>query len=116
MKKLTMIMLLMAFIAFASQAQPGQRRPGKTMSIEDRVEKARTDLDLSDEQVEQWTEVLKKYDEEMQTARKDRDREQVMAIREKMGSELQAILDGEQSEKFEAMRENRKKSRRPNGK
>ena len=116
MKKVTMTMLLMAFIAFASQAQPGQRRPGKTMSIEDRVEKARTDLELSDQQVEQWTEVLEKYDEEIQTARKDRDREQVMAIREKMGSELQAILDEEQNEKFEAMQENRKKSRRPNGK
>ena len=55
MKKLVMILSLTA-ITFAIQAQPGQRgQRDKMPSIEERVDRAKEKLSLSDEQAEQWT-------------------------------------------------------------
>ncbi|MEO1654872.1 MAG: hypothetical protein AAFU64_15095, partial [Bacteroidota bacterium] len=108
MKKLIMLLCL-GFIVFQSQAQPEQRgRRPEPPSIAERVEKAEKDLNLSEDQVTQWTAIFKKYDEQMKTARENRDREKGQELMEKMTAELKATLNEEQATKFAAMQEKRK--------
>ena len=104
MKRL-MMMLLMFGIVFASLAQQGgrgKREPNK----EERIERAKTELSLSDEQVTQWKEIHEKYESEMKEARENREE-----LRNKIEQELKAILTEEQQAKFEEMKKKRPKRR-----
>lgn len=102
-------MMLLLCIGFGTltMAQRPQRMSPEEM--EKRIEKAKTELNLSDEQYEQWKEVHEKYGEEIKQAIEERDREKGKKIQENMGKELETILTDEQKLKFEEMRKNQRK-------
>lgn len=112
MKKLMMVTLLSMICGFGFAQQPDRKSP-KPEDIEKRMEKARTELSLSDEQFDQWKAIHEKYADDMKAAMEAKDREKGKEIREKMGGELEAILTEEQKEKFGEIRERERKRKGP---
>ena len=108
MKRLMMVLLTVC-LGFAIQAQPGN---GKPPSLEEKIERAKTHLNLSDSQVAQWKAIHEKYEDDMKSARRSESSEKSKAFREKIDKELNAILDEEQKKKFTEMKENRPKRRK----
>ncbi len=108
MKRLMMMVMLVGLV-YASHAQ---RRPQRPESIEKRIERAKEELSLSDDQVESWKAVHEKYEADLKAAREARDREKGEATRKKIDEELRAILTEEQQEKFEEMKKKRRKGGR----
>ena len=107
------MILSLTAITFAIQAQPGQRgQRDKMPSIEERVDRAKEKLSLSDEQAEQWTAIFEKYDEQLNEARKNRDRDEGQKLRTALNEELSEVLSDDQKEKFAEMQ---KKGPRPGG-
>lgn len=94
MKKLGLILGLVMMSAFTF-AQQGQRpeRP-RPPSMEERISKAKVELNLTDEQVVQWKEIHAKYEPSM------KDRDNAETARKKMTEELKATLTEEQLSKF----------------
>ncbi|MEP0365815.1 MAG: Spy/CpxP family protein refolding chaperone [Cyclobacteriaceae bacterium] len=97
MKKtiLTLSMIVLVTLAW-SQGPGGGQRPERP-STEEMIKQATKDLSLTDEQVEQWTEIHEKYESDMQNESKARETMQTM------GKELEATLTEEQLEKFKKM-------------
>jgi coenzyme F420-reducing hydrogenase alpha subunit len=108
MKKLIFLSaaLVVASLSWA-QGQGGGQRPTPPSS-EEMIKKATEELSLTDEQVQQWTEIHKNYEADM------KDRSKAQATRQKMEKELEATLTDKQLEKFKKMRGNRKPSGRGN--
>lgn len=104
MKKLILLSaaLMIATLSFG-QRQGGGQRPTPPSS-EEMIKKATKELSLTDAQVQQWTEIHKKYEADM------KDRSKAQATRQKMGKELEATLTEEQLVKFKEMQ---KKQRPP---
>lgn len=75
------------------------------------MEKTTKELNLSETQIEQWQAIHEKYGEELKTARTSRNRDQLKEVRDKMDTELQAILDEDQLTKFQEMKEKRQSER-----
>lgn len=118
MKKL-MIMMILVGPVFTTQAQAGKNKGGPELEDEkERMEKAKTHLELTDDQFEQWKAIHKKYGDEMKAMRDERTEEQKkgQALREKIDSELATILTHEQKKKFAEVKKNGPKGRRPKGK
>jgi len=94
MKKLGLILGLVMMSTFTF-AQQGQRpdRP-EPPSMEERISKAKTELNLTDEQVVKWEEIHAKYEPAM------KDRTKAESIKKQMGEELKATLTEEQLTKF----------------
>lgn len=91
MKKIILSLSLMVLVTIAWSQRP--ERP----SAEQMIERATKDLSLTDEQVQQWTEIHEKYESDMKNESKARETMQVM------GKELEATLTEEQLEKFKKM-------------
>ena len=96
--------LMTATLSWA-QGQGGGQRPTPPSSAE-MIKKATEVLSLTDQQVQQWTEIHKKYEADL------KDRSKAQATRQKMGKELEATLTEEQLVKFKEMQ---KKQRPPRG-
>ncbi len=69
------------------------------------TKQATKNLNLTDEQVIQWTEIHKKYESALS------DRSKAQETRQAMGKELEATLTEEQVEKFKEMRQKQRASR-----
>lgn len=91
MKKTILSLSLMVLVTLAWSQRP--ERP----SAEQMIERATKDLSLTDEQVQQWTEIHEKYESDMKNESKARETMQVL------GKELEATLTEEQLEKFKKM-------------
>lgn len=102
MKELLMIICLVATSSIVFAQGPNRERP----SMEEQIEKATKELNLTDEQVEQWTAIHKKYESSM------KEREEGRETRKKMGAELEAILNDDQLAKFKEMQKKRPERRR----
>ncbi len=116
MKNLLAVLTLTASLSM-SYGQKQGNRPSPP-SIEERVEKATSNLNLSEEQAAKWTEIMKFYEPEMKKAHDSQDRESMQSIRNDMNTELSATLDEEQKEQFAKIQQehqNRMKSQRPQG-
>lgn len=101
MKK-TILIAMMALVVTFTNAQDKRERTGERPSPEEMIKKATKELDLTDEQVEQWNEIHEKYAADME------DRSKARETRKKMGEELEATLTEEQLEKFKEMRPKRR--------
>ena len=93
MKKFAVIIGLISLSTFgyAQGQRPDRPQPP---SIEERISKAKTELNLTDEQVVQWKEIHSRYESAM------KDRSDGEAAREEMTAELKATLTEEQLTKF----------------
>ena len=114
MKKLMLLMLLIC-VVLVMHAQPGKGDGRKPPSIEERTERAKKELDLSDEQVGKWKEIHEKYEKDLKSALDNKDREKAKATMDKMDAELKAILTEDQQKKFAAMKKKRPRRRRSRG-
>ncbi|MEO9477080.1 MAG: Spy/CpxP family protein refolding chaperone [Cyclobacteriaceae bacterium] len=94
MKKIILSLSLMLLVTLAWSQRPGGGQRPERPSTEEMVEQATKDLSLTDEQVQQWTEIHEKYESDMKDQSKARETMQVM------GKELEATLTDEQLEKF----------------
>ena len=93
MKKTAMILGMVLITTFVNaQGQRPQR--GERPTPEQMIEKATEELNLTEEQVKQWKEIHKKFED----SKKDHE------TRKQMGAELEATLTEEQLEKFREMR------------
>ncbi len=108
MKRLLILTLFVVGITGMALAQ-GQRRPP---SIDERVERATEQLNLTEDQAEQWRTINVKYEEDLKSARENRDREKAKETIQKMDTELTAILDDEQKVKFEELKKERRQRRK----
>lgn len=105
--------LLISSIGFSLHAQEKQREPRKPPSIEERTERAKKDLGLSEKQTEQWVAIHEKYEKSMKANRENR--EQNRKVIDKLDAELSTILDDGQREKFAEQKKKRPKGRKPGG-
>jgi hypothetical protein len=101
MKKLFVIVCI-TVISLGAYAQPGG---GGQPSPPEMIAHAPENLDLTSSQVTEWEVIHKKYEEEMKSARGNR--EEGEAVREKVQSELEATLTDDQKVKFAETRKNR---------
>lgn len=109
MKKsiLTLLLIIMVTLAWSQGQRGGGERPQRPSS-EEMIKQATKTLNLTNEQVTQWTEIHEKYESALS------DRSKAQEIRQTMGKELEATLTEEQLEKFKKMRERRNPPRRGN--
>lgn len=104
MKKFTLLTVL-ALLGFGSMsAQRGDKRP--QMSVEQRVEKLKKELNLTDDQVKQVTTLYTDFQKKMQSAEKG-NREQMRAERDKLNKQVEAVLTDEQKKSFKKMQTQR---------
>ena len=106
MKK-TLIVLMLLAVTFTAWSQQRRGQRPEPPSIEERLEQAKEQLTLTDDQVSDWKEIFEKYDDQMQEARENRDREAGETLRKSLNEELMATLDEAQQEKFQEMQKNR---------
>ncbi|MEP1096517.1 MAG: hypothetical protein ABJG78_15485 [Cyclobacteriaceae bacterium] len=111
MKRFMMITALCC-IGLAMHGQ-GKRGGQQKPSIEERTERAKKELSLSNEQADQWIAIHKKYEKDLQTARESR--EQGKKVFDKLDAELRAILDDDQKSRFTEMQKKRPRGRKPGG-
>ncbi len=106
MKKsiLTLSFILLVTLVYAQGQRGGDERPQRPTS-EEMIKQATKNLNLTDEQVIQWTEIHKKYESALS------DRSKAQETRQAMGKELEATLTEEQVEKFKEMRQKQRASR-----
>jgi coenzyme F420-reducing hydrogenase alpha subunit len=109
MKKIILPLSFMMLATFAWSQGPGGggQRPERHSSAQ-MIKQATKELSLTDEQVEQWTDIHEKYESSMD------DRAKAEATMKKMGQELEATLAKEQLEKFKKMRKNQGRPPRKN--
>ncbi len=88
-----LLMSILSIGAFSVAAAPDQQRAEKRMG------KVTQQLNLSEQQQQQFREITESY------------REKKKALREEKASQINAILTAEQRTKFEQMREQRKAKR-----
>ena len=104
MKKFALLTVL-ALLGFGSMsAQRGDKRP--QMSVEQRVEKLKKELNLTDDQVKQVTTLYTDFQKKMQSAEKG-NREQMRAERDKLNKQVEAVLTDEQKKSFKKMQTQR---------
>lgn len=106
MKRIGIILLLLTVTTVAWSQQRRGQRP-EPPSIEERIEQAKEQLALTDDQVADWKAIFEKYDDKIQKARENRDRATGENLRNSLNEELMATLDEEQQEKFKEMQKNR---------
>lgn len=114
MKK-TLIILMLLAVTFSAWSQQRRGQQPEPPSMEERLEQAKEQLTLSDDQVNDWKEIFEKYDDQIQTARENRDRTEGESLRKSMNEELMATLDEEQQKKFEELQKNRPQRGRRRG-
>lgn len=116
MKKLMVLIVLVMGSTLIVSAQSAKRdTPPSKKEVENRMERAKTHLELSDEQFEIWKDVHKKYGEEIKVAMKEKNKVKGEELHEKMGKELEKILNEDQKKKFKEVREKSHKSGKPRG-
>nr|WP_321406306.1 DUF4890 domain-containing protein [uncultured Carboxylicivirga sp.] len=114
MKKLILSAFLTIFIASASQAQ---NRPSPEERVKQQTEQMAKDLNLTEKQKEQVTELNKKFGEKMKKMRdenqgdREKMREAMGAMRTERNTELKKILTDEQYKKYLELEEKRMKER-----
>lgn len=93
MKKLVVIvgLICLSSVAFAQGQRPNRSEPP---SIEEHISKAKTALNLSDEQVIEWKEIHSKYETDL------KEKATAEIARKDMDEELKATLNDEQLKKF----------------
>jgi hypothetical protein len=93
MKKFVLILGLVTLstVTFSQGQRPERPAPP---SAEERISKAKTELNLTEEQVVKWEEIHAKYEPAM------KDRSSGEAARKEMSAELKATLTEEQLAKF----------------
>ncbi|MEQ9301927.1 MAG: hypothetical protein RIF33_25330 [Cyclobacteriaceae bacterium] len=104
MKKLIVI-VCMTIVSLGAYAQPGGGGRRSAPDPAEMIARASENLDLSDSQVAEWETIHEKYEDELKSARGNR--EEGKAVREKMQAELEATLTDEQKVKFAEMKSNR---------
>jgi|SRR5271157_888567 Spy/CpxP family protein refolding chaperone len=108
-------------VVSAQQGQGGQGGHRQMMSVEDRVNHLKTQLDLSADQVTKITAILQNQRETMQTLRQkygdDRQgmRQAMTALRTGTDNEISAVLTDVQRKKYDAMIAQRQKERGEEG-
>ncbi len=113
MKKIMFLMLLL-LAATTSWSQGNRQRP-EPPSIEERLDQAREQLTLTEDQLTEWKAIFEKYDDQIQKARENRDRESGESLRAALNEELMATLNEDQQEKFKTMQKNRPQRGRRRG-
>ncbi|MCU4163686.1 Spy/CpxP family protein refolding chaperone [Carboxylicivirga caseinilyticus] len=114
MKKLILGAFLTIFIASASQAQ---NRPSPEERVKQQTEQMAKDLNLTEKQKEQVTELNKKFGEKMKKMRdenqgnREKMREAMGELRTERNTELKKILTDEQYKKYLELEEKRMKER-----
>ncbi|MDW3192349.1 MAG: hypothetical protein R8G66_08290 [Cytophagales bacterium] len=114
MKKIGIIVLLLVVTCTAWSQQKRGQRP-EPPSIEERLEQAKEQLTLTDDQVVEWKTIFEKYDDKIQEARQNRDRKTGESLRNTLNEELMATLDEAQQEKFKELQKNRPERGRRRG-
>ena len=105
----------------AQQGQGGQGGHHQMMSVEDRVNHLKTQLDLSADQVTKITVIMQNQRDTMQTLRKkygdDRQgmRQAMESLRASTDKAISAVLTDPQREKYDAMIAQRQKERSEGG-
>lgn len=113
MKRTLFIVLLLTCSATAWAQGRGQRP--EPPSIEERLDQAKEQLTLTEEQLSEWKIIFEKYDDQIQEARENRDRESGETLRTALNEELLATLNEEQQAKFKEMQKNRSRRGRRRG-
>lgn len=111
----TLILLVLMTFTFSAWSQPVRGQRPSPPSIEERIEKAKEELDLSDDQAAAWKTIFDKYDDQIQEARQNQDRKAGESIRKNMNDELLATLTEEQQEAFKKWQDNRPQRNRRGG-
>ncbi len=108
-------------VASAQQGQGGQGGHRQMMSVEDRVNHLKTQLDLSADQVTKITAILQNQRDAMQTLHQkygdDRQgmRQEMTALRAGADKDISAVLTDVQRKKYDAMIAQRQKERGDGG-
>lgn len=105
--KYTMTIILLSGLFFVGTAQERPRSAARP-NPEERLERATKELELTNSQVKLWKEIHEKYKPEV-----DATREKHESVREKIETELLATLTPDQKVKFNEMKKNRPKGRKP---
>lgn len=113
MKKVIFLMLFLSFSTVSWSQGRGQRT--EPPSLEERLEQAKEQLALTEDQVSDWRTIFEKYDDQFQEARQNRDRTSGESLRTALNEELMATLNEEQQEKFKEMQKNRSQRGRRRG-
>lgn len=100
----TLSFILLVTLVYSQGQRSGDERPQRPTS-EDVIKQATKTLNLTNEQVTQWTKIHEKYESSLSN------RSKAQETRQAMGKELEATLTEEQLEKFKKMRESRKPPR-----
>jgi periplasmic protein CpxP/Spy len=117
MKKLSLIAAMVlgglvacSTVAMAQDNQDAPKKGGKNrMSVEQRMEKLSTDLNLTDAQKPKVKAVLEETQKKMQDVPREERRDKMPAIWEEQNKKLKDILTPEQMEKYTKMQADMKK-------
>ncbi len=106
MKKAFMILILLSTV-FSAWSKGGRGQRPTPPTIEERIEKAKEELTLSEDQAAEWQVIFEKYEDQIQEARQNQDRKAGESLRNTVNKELLATLDEGQQIAFEKMQKNR---------
>lgn len=104
MKKLIVI-VCMTVVAIGAYAQPGGGGRRSAPDPAEMIARATENLDLTDTQVAEWETIHEKYEDELKSARGNR--EEGKEVMDKMQAELEATLTEDQKVKFAEMKSKR---------
>ena len=110
-KKLILIFLVSVVISLTSMAQD-KKPKGNRESIID----YKTELELSDAQVEQIKTIQKEYLPKMKEARQSEDKETLRKLNKERKAKIEQLLTPDQLQKWKAIREKMKADRQENEK
>ncbi|MCM1313354.1 MAG: Spy/CpxP family protein refolding chaperone [Bacteroides sp.] len=109
MRKIALLAVV-AFLGVGSMfAQRGNGRP--RMTVEQQVERMKTELSLTDEQTKQVTDLYTDFQKKMQGTERG-DREQMRAEREKLEKQVEALLTDEQKTAYKKLQAERRQGPR----
>ena len=102
-KKLILVVLISMVMSLATMAQEKKTRGNKESIVD-----YKTELALSDQQVEQIKAIQKEYLPKMKEARMTRDREVMKKLNDERKTKIEEVLTQEQLEKWKAIKEKKK--------
>jgi hypothetical protein len=93
--RINLFVILLLFLPFVALAQQGQQRnfPKPDVYAENMVGQLSSKMELSDQQKELLTEVFNSFMSSQQDAMMNRDREKMMALREKRDKDAEKIIE-----------------------
>lgn len=97
--------IIAALVLIASVPAAAQHRGGDPEKHEQRIEKMKSELNLSDEQVEQIKAIHQEYRGKREAVVSKEDKEQLRALRDEEREKIHAVLTPEQAAKAKELRE-----------